>query len=54
MVVSNHQLNVANLNQSKSQFQLELSLAQFSPSLCNTLLDIYIKSKAQRLVGLQK
>ena len=31
MVVCNHQYNAANLNQSKSQ--LELSLAQFSPSL---------------------
>ena len=29
----NHQYNAANLNKSKSQFQLELSLAQFSPSL---------------------
>ena len=33
MVVGNHQCKVANLNQSKAQFQLELSLAQFSPSL---------------------
>ena len=33
MVVGNHQCNAATLNQSKSQFQLELSLAQFSPSL---------------------
>ena len=31
MVVSNHHFNAA--NQSKAQFQLELSLAQFSPSL---------------------
>ena len=30
---SNYQCNAANLNQSKPQFQLELSLAQFSPSL---------------------
>ena len=29
----NHQCNAANLYQSKAQFQLELSLAQFSPSL---------------------
>ena len=37
MVVGNHQCKVANLNPSKAQFQLELSLAQFSPSLfhCN-------------------
>ena len=33
MVVGNHQCNAANLNQHKAQFQLELSLAQFSPSL---------------------
>ena len=33
MVVGNYQCNAANLNQSKAQFQLELSLAQFSPSL---------------------
>ena len=33
MVVGNHQCNAANLNQSKPQFLLELSLAQFSPSL---------------------
>ena len=33
MVVGNHQCNAANLNLSESQFQLELSLAQFSPSL---------------------
>ena len=33
MVVGNHQCKVANLNQSKAQFQLELSLAEFSPSL---------------------
>ena len=33
MVVGNHQCNAANLNQSKPQFPLELSLAQFSPSL---------------------
>ena len=33
MVVGNHQCNAANCNQSKPQFQLELSLAQFSPSL---------------------
>ena len=39
MVVGNHQCNAANLNQSKPQFQLELSLAQFSPSLLNTFSD---------------
>ena len=34
MVVGNHQcIAAANLNQSKAQFQLELSLAQFRPSL---------------------
>ena len=33
MVVGYHQCNAANLNQSKAQFQLELSLAQFSSSL---------------------
>ena len=33
MVVGNHQCNAANLNQNKPQFQVELSLAQFSPSL---------------------
>ena len=33
MVVGNHQCNAANLNQSQPQFQLELSLAQFSPTL---------------------
>ena len=33
MVVGNPQCKVANLNQSKAQFQLELNLAQFSPSL---------------------
>ena len=39
MVVGNHQCNAASLNQSKAQFQLELSLAQFSPSL---LKDIFV------------
>ena len=39
MVVCNHQYNAANLNQSKSQFQLELSLAHFSPSLLFCLND---------------
>ena len=43
MVVGNHPCNAANRNQSKPQFQLELSLAQFSPSLscffCRLLLD---------------
>ena len=33
MVVGNQQCNAANLNQSKTQLQLGLSLAQFSPSL---------------------
>ena len=33
MVVGNQQCNAANPNQSKPQFQLELRLAQFSPSL---------------------
>ena len=33
MVFYNHQYNAANFHWSKSQFQLELSLAQFSPSL---------------------
>ena len=33
MVVGNHQCNAANHHQSKPQFQLVLSLAQFSPSL---------------------
>ena len=33
MVVGNYQYKVVNLNQSKAQFQLELSLAQFSPCL---------------------
>ena len=33
MVVGNQQCNAANLDQSKPQFQLELSLAQFSPTL---------------------
>ena len=32
MAVANHQCNAANLNQSKAPFQLELSLAQFSPA----------------------
>ena len=41
MVVGNHQCNAANLNQSKPQFQLELSLAQFSPSL----FDIFVLTK---------
>ena len=40
MVVGNHQYKVANLNQSKARFQLELSLAQFSPSLFLILLII--------------
>ena len=38
MVVGNHQCNAANLNQSKPQFQSELSLAQFSPSLFTVFL----------------
>ena len=33
MAVGNYQCNAANLTQSKAQVQLELSLAQFSPSL---------------------
>ena len=33
MLVGNRQCNAANLNQNEAQFQLELSLAQFSPSL---------------------
>ena len=33
MAVGNYQCNTANLNHGKNQFQLELSLAQFSPSL---------------------
>ena len=33
MEVGKHQCNAANFNQSKAQLQLELSLAQFSPSL---------------------
>ena len=33
MVVGNHYCKAANLKQSKAQFQLELSLTQFSPSL---------------------
>ena len=33
LVDGNHQCKVANLNPSKAQFKLELSLAQFSPSL---------------------
>ena len=33
MVDGNHQCNAAILNQNKAQFQWELSLAQFSPSL---------------------
>ena len=40
MVVGNHQCTAAaNLNQSKAQFQLELSLAQFRPSLFLQFLD---------------
>ena len=38
MVVGNHQCNAANLNQSKPQFHLELSFAQFSPSLFSIFL----------------
>ena len=38
MVVGNYQCNAANLNQSKAQFQLELSLAQLSPSLFSLCL----------------
>ena len=38
MVVGNHQCSAANLNQSKPWFQLELSLAQFSPNLIIYLL----------------
>ena len=40
MVVGNHQCNPANRNQSKPQFQFELSLAQFSPSLLTLVLFI--------------
>ena len=40
MVVGNHQCNAASLNQSKAQFQLELSLAQFSTS--NAFKDGYL------------
>ena len=40
MVVGNHQCNAANLNQSKAEFQLELSLAQFSPSLFSSYSSI--------------
>ena len=40
MVVGNHQCNGANLIESKSQLQLELSLAEFSPSLFNIFLSI--------------
>ena len=44
MVVGNHQCNAANLNQNKPQFQLELSLAQFSPSLLfNVLNESFLK-----------
>ena len=42
MVVGNYQCNAANLNQSKPQFQLELSLAQFSPSLFPYLGNIFL------------
>ena len=38
MVVGNHQCNAANLNHSEPQFQLELSLAQFSPSLFESIV----------------
>ena len=49
MVVGNHQCNAANLNQSKPQFQLELSLAQFSPSLFNPiLLQITLQEKVKK------
>ena len=40
MVVGNHQCNAANLNQNKPQLQLELSLAQFSPSLFLLILTL--------------
>ena len=40
MVVGNHQCNAANRNQSKPQFQLELSLAQFSPSLSEVCIKL--------------
>ena len=43
MVVGNHQCNAANLNQSKPQFQLELSLAQFSTSLFHITFDVVAK-----------
>ena len=42
MVVGNHQRNAANLNQSKAQFHLELSLAQFSPRLFSHFLTFAI------------
>ena len=45
MVVGNHQCNAANLNQRKAQFQLELSLAQISPSLVTQI---------SKLRGIQK
>ena len=53
-LVGNHQCNAETLNQSTAQFQLELSLAQFSPSLfflifsplvfSNTILIIQFKA----------
>ena len=49
MVVGNHQCNTANLNQSKPQFQLELSLAQFSPSLFHHC--VYYWAKLSRGMG---
>ena len=38
MAVGNYQCNAANINESKPHFQLELSLAQFSPSLFDYLV----------------
>ena len=40
--VCNHPYNAATLNQSKPQFQLELSLAQFSPSLLTILYCLFL------------
>ena len=43
MVVGNYQYNAANLKQSKAEFQLELSSAQFSPSLLKLLSQLKYK-----------
>ena len=49
MVVGNYQCNAANLNQSEAQFQLELSLAQLSPSL----LQHFINPRVERSLSLE-